>query len=105
VIGRSATIAVTPSRGGFLVGFRVSPAARRTRVQGVYGDRIKVQVSAPPEDDRANAELTSTVAEWLGLPADCVNILSGHKSRDKVVAFSGIAETELRLRLQRMLEL
>ncbi|MHB1343059.1 MAG: DUF167 domain-containing protein [Thermoleophilia bacterium] len=98
------TIDVTPSRRGFLVGFRVSPAARRTRVQGVYGDRIKVQVSAPPEDDRANAELISAVAKWLELPADCVNILSGHKRRDKVVAFSGIAERELRLRLQRMLE-
>ncbi len=98
------TIDVTPSRRGFLVGFRVSPSARHTRVQGVYGNRIKVQVSASPEDDRANAELTSAVAAWLDLPSDCVNIHSGHKRRDKILAFSGIAETDLRGRLGRMLE-
>lgn len=97
-------IGVTPSREGFLVGFRVSPSAKRTRVQGVYGDRIKVQVSAPPQDDKANAELVTAVAGWLELPADCVGVHSGHRRRDKLLVFSGIAEADLRGRLQHLLE-
>jgi len=53
----------------------------RTAVRGMYGERLKVAVSAPPEDDRANRELVSTVADWLGLPRDNVTIASGHASQ------------------------
>jgi hypothetical protein len=88
--------------GEILVGFRVSPSARRTRVQGRYGDRIKVQVSAPPEDDRANGELVAAVADWLGLSSGCVAIRSGHKSRDKLLSFKGIDEPRLRVLLGRL---
>jgi len=89
--------------GEVLVGFRVSPSARRTRVQGRYGDRIKVQVSAPPEDDRANSELVGAVAGWLGLPTGCVSIRSGHKSRDKLLSFKDIDEPSLRTLLEELL--
>jgi uncharacterized protein (TIGR00251 family) len=102
--GSVGAIGVTSSRDGLLVGFRVSPSARRTRVQGVYGERIKVHVSAPPEDDKANTELTAAVARWLELPLDCVRVHSGHKGRDKLLFFSDIAETDLRKRLERLLE-
>jgi hypothetical protein len=90
--------------GEILVGFRVSPSARRTRVQGLYGDRIKVQVSAPPEDDRANGELVAAVARWLGLPTGCVTIRSGFKSRDKQLSFADIDETRLRVLLDRLVD-
>jgi len=93
-------VTVRASMDGLLVGFRVSPSARVTRMQGVYGDRLKVRVSAPPEDDRANAELTAALARWLGLPGGCVSVHAGHTMRDKVVSFTGIDEHVLRERLE-----
>jgi Uncharacterized conserved protein len=93
-------VTVRASADGLLVGFRVSPSARATRVQGVYGDRLKVQVSAPPEDGRANAELVTALARWLHLPPECVSVRSGHTAKDKVVAFVGIDEHSLRERLE-----
>ncbi len=85
------------------MGVRVSPNAKRTRILGVYGDRLKVQVAAPPERLRANAELRAALAEWLQLPLDYVMVQSGDKSRDKVLAFRGVEESELRERLFRLL--
>lgn len=82
---------------------RASPSAPRTRLGGVYGDRLKVAVGAPPEDNRANAELVEALARWLDLRRDAVHIESGHTSRDKVVSFSGIDEAELRKRLAALL--
>ena len=82
---------------------RVSPSATRTALQGVYGDRIKVSVSAPPEDNRANRELAETLARWLDVRRDAVCIEAGHGSRDKVVAVSGLGEGELRARLEGLL--
>ena len=90
--------------GEILVGFRVSPSARKTRILGRYGERIKVQVSAPPEHGKANSELVTAVAEWLGLPPGCVGIRSGHKSQDKLLSFKGIEEARLRELLARLVD-
>jgi uncharacterized protein YggU (UPF0235/DUF167 family) len=62
-----------------------------------------VQVGAPPEDGKANAELREALVGPLGLTLDCVVLYSGHKSRDKVIAFRGIEEGALREGLLRLL--
>lgn len=85
------------------MGVRVSPSSRRTALKGVYGDRLKVSVSAPPEDNRANQELMEALANWLEVPRDDVHIETGHKSRDKVVVFRGMGESELRRKLDGLL--
>ncbi len=63
----------------------------------------KISVNAPPEDNRANRQLVDALAKWLGLRRDEVRIETGHGSRDKVVAFTGIEESELRRRLVALL--
>ena len=94
-----AALAITAGGGGLLLGVRLHPSAPQTAVRGVYGDRLKVSVSAPPEDNRANRQLVQALAGWLELRSGDVSIESGHGSRDKVVAFRGIDEIELRKRL------
>lgn len=69
----------------------------------MYGDRLKVAVSAPPEGGKANAGLVESLADWLDVRTEDVRVESGHASRDKVVAFSGIEERELRDRLDRLI--
>lgn len=86
------------------MGVRVSPSAPRTAVRGVYGDRLKVSVSAPPEDNRANQELTEALAKWLRVRRDSVRVETGHGSRDKVVVITGIDEAELRNKLTGLLQ-
>ena len=92
------------AEGGLLVGFRVSPSASRTSVRGLYGDRIKVSVSAPPENDRANLELIGALARWMGLERDTIHIKSGHTSRDKVLVFENVAEALLRTKLTALVQ-
>ena len=77
----------------------MSPSAPRTALRGVYGDRLKVVVSAPPEDNRANHELVEALAGWLGLRREQVRVEAGLSSRDKVILVSGLSEVELRSRL------
>ena len=97
------SVAVHPRDGALLVGVRVIPSAARTEVRGVYGDRLKVAVNAPPEAGKANARLVEALAGWLDLKADMVAVRSGHGGRDKVVAFSGMTEDDLRAGLTRLL--
>jgi uncharacterized protein len=69
----------------------------------VYGDRLKVAVGAPPEDNRANQELVEALAGWLGLRREQVRVEAGFASRDKIVSLSGLSEDELRARLTALL--
>ncbi len=100
-----AAVGVQPSGDRLCVGVRVSPSAPRTRLRGLHGGRLKVAVSAPPEDNRANKELEAALAEWLGVRREQVKVDKGHASRDKVVAFSGLTEVALRRALSKALDM
>jgi uncharacterized protein (TIGR00251 family) len=78
------------------MGVRVSPSAPQTELRGIHGERLKVAVNAPPEDNRANKELEAALATWLVMGREQVKVLKGHASRDKVVAFTGCSEARLR---------
>ncbi len=97
--GSCESLAISAGANGLLLGVRVSPSAPRTVVRGLYGDRLKVSVGAPPEANKANLQLVEALAGWLELRRDDISVESGHGSRDKVVAFRGIEEAELRSRL------
>ncbi|ROR34487.1 DUF167 family protein [Inmirania thermothiophila] len=64
---------------------RVQPRASRTAVVGPEGERLRVRVSAPPADGRANAALAELLAEAFGVPRRQVEILAGAGARDKRV--------------------
>jgi uncharacterized protein (TIGR00251 family) len=69
---------------------KVVPGSSRDRVAGRYGDGIKVQVSAPPEDGKANRAVARVLAEFFGVRADQVAIVRGTSQPRKVVEVSGI---------------
>jgi uncharacterized protein (TIGR00251 family) len=78
---------------------RVVPNARRSEVVGVHGEAIKVKVQAPAVEGKANEALREFLAERLDVPAGAVEIISGGKSRDKMVAVEGLETAQARERL------
>ena len=78
---------------------RGAPGARRPGIVGRDGSGWKVRVSAPAEGGKANTAVVRLLAETLRMPREGVEIVSGHSSRDKTIALTGIAldETERRL--------
>ncbi len=65
---------------------RVIPRARRDEVGGERAGRLVVRTTAVPVDDQANDAVRKLIAEHFGVPIRRVEIVSGHHSRDKVVA-------------------
>lgn len=59
------------------------PGAARDALAGVHGDRLKIRISAPPEDGRANAALRELLAAALGVAARDIELLRGASSRSK----------------------
>lgn len=78
---------------------RVIPTARRTEVVGLHGEAVKIRVASPPLDGRANEEIISFLAKTLCRPEKEVILVSGAKSRDKVVRVEGLSAADLRSKL------
>jgi uncharacterized protein len=88
---------VAPKDGGALVRLRVSPGAKSTELQGRYGETaLKLKVSAPPVDGRANAEVERFLADLVGTAPSSVRVVRGHSARDKTVFVGGIGAERVR---------
>jgi hypothetical protein len=79
----------TETAGGVRLRVRVQPRASRSGVAGVYGEALKVRVTAPPVAGAANAAVVAVIARWLGIPPRTVTVEQGHAARDKVIAIAG----------------
>ncbi len=62
---------------------RIQPRAAKDEIAGLYGDRLKVRITAPPTDGRANEHLRAFLAKQFGVPKTRITLLSGTGSRDK----------------------
>ncbi|MDR2597082.1 MAG: DUF167 domain-containing protein [Treponema sp.] len=62
------------------------PGASKTEFAGVKDSRLRIRITAAPEDGKANAELLSFLSKALGCPKRDLRLFSGEKSRVKVVA-------------------
>ena len=73
---------------GWLLVIHAQPGARKSGIAGLHGDSLKVKLSAPPSEGRANAELLRYLAEALGVPHSAVRLERGASSRKKWVRVS-----------------
>lgn len=77
------SLEIHESPDGLAFKVHVQPRASRNRILGLFGDALKIAVTAPPVDDAANRMVIQVLAEALGTPAGALKILSGHTSRSK----------------------
>ena len=76
------------NRSGATVELRVQPRARRTALE-ISGTALKVAVTAPPEDGKANIAVIALLAESWRLPKSSFAVVKGAASRDKTMSVSG----------------
>ena len=79
---------------------KVVPGARKDRIAGRYGDGCKLQVSAPPEDGKANRAVIELLAHALAIKPAQIAIVRGHTQARKVVQIDGLSEADIAQRLQ-----
>jgi uncharacterized protein (TIGR00251 family) len=61
----------------------VQPRASKDEIAGVHGDRLKVRITTPPVDGKANRHLIAFFAELFKVAKGNVAVLSGESGRDK----------------------
>ena len=68
---------------------RVQPRAGRNDVTVDGSGRVRVYVTAPPQDGKANAAVRALLADRLGVPRSRVTIVTGERARDKIIGVEG----------------
>jgi uncharacterized protein (TIGR00251 family) len=78
------------SAKGVLLDVRVQPRSSKRAVEVMAGGALKVRLTAPPAEGRANAQLIEVLAEEFGVAKGSIRILRGLSSRNKTVEIEGI---------------
>jgi uncharacterized protein (TIGR00251 family) len=80
---------IAETNDGVVLSLHCQPGAKASRVVGLHNDRLKLQLQAPPLENRANEALVAWLAGQLSLPRKQIEILTGHTSRQKRVSVRG----------------
>ena len=91
--------AIHETAGGVTFVVKVHPRAKKNAITGELGDAIKVSLTTPPVEGRANEACIEFFAKLLKVPRSSVTITSGQASRNKVIRVAGISAAELRARI------
>ncbi|PIW60868.1 DUF167 family protein YggU [Shewanella sp. CG12_big_fil_rev_8_21_14_0_65_47_15] len=77
--------AIVLQQGDLLLNLYIQPKASRDQIVGLHGDELKVAITAPPIDGKANAHLSKYLAKAFKVPKSDVQILKGELGRHKQV--------------------
>jgi hypothetical protein len=69
---------------------KVEPRSSKAGIVGRYREGIKVRLTSPPVEGRANKELIHILSKTFGIKKEDVEIISGRKSKNKVVVLHGV---------------
>ncbi|NOZ68527.1 MAG: YggU family protein [Deferribacteres bacterium] len=87
-----------------IIKVKVEPRSSRPGIAGPYGDALKVRLSSPPVEGKANKELIEILSREFGIHKKDVEIVSGHSSRNKLVKLTGLKATLERIKKRLHLE-
>ncbi len=92
-------IPITGSDGAISFAVKVHPRAKKNDITGELGDALKLSLTTPPIEGRANEACIEFFAKLLKVPRSSVTIASGQSSRNKVIRVAGLTAQAVRARI------
>jgi uncharacterized protein (TIGR00251 family) len=91
------TLAITlrDTPDGCVLPVRVHPGAKRNAVTGVHDGALKISLTTPPTDGRANEALIAFMADRLRVPRARITLLTGATSRSKTLRVAGKSAADI----------
>ncbi|MDD5476331.1 MAG: DUF167 domain-containing protein [Syntrophales bacterium] len=83
---------ITETEKGVIFSIRVIPRSSRAGIAGIHGGSLKIRITAPPLEGRANEACISFLADLFRVPKGSVEILGGSKTKNKRVFVAGITK-------------
>ena len=87
---------VRDSARGAQFALRVQPRASRTAIAGVIGDAVKLAITAPTVDGKANQAVIEFLSDLFHVSKGSIEIVSGETGRNKLIAIRGVSAEQVR---------
>jgi uncharacterized protein (TIGR00251 family) len=94
------SLTLRATTNGSTLNVRVHPGARRNAITGTHDGALKISLTTPPTDGRANAALIAFLAEHLSIPRAHVTLTTGATSRSKTLHLEGLTPDALTAALE-----
>jgi hypothetical protein len=94
------TLTLRATTIGCTINVRVHPGARRNAITGTHDGALKISLTTPPTDGRANAALIAFLAEALNIPRAHITLVTGATSRSKTLHLEGLTPEALTEKLE-----
>ena len=78
----------------------IQPRSSRNKLVGIHNNSIKIALTSPPVDGKANKALIQFLARLCGVPKSAVRIVAGESSRNKTIVIVGGSQKELIAKLR-----
>jgi len=98
-------IPVQESAKGITFAVKVHPRARKNAITGVVGEALKLSLTPPPVEGKANQAVIEFFADLFAIPRSSVTIASGETSRNKIVRIAGVSKAVAEQKLAENLKL
>jgi hypothetical protein len=82
------------TKNELILKIKVEPRSSRAGIVGQYGDALKVKLTSPPVEGKANKELIEILAKEFGVHKKYIKIISGQSSKNKIVRLHNIKSIE-----------
>jgi uncharacterized protein (TIGR00251 family) len=86
-------------KDGSIITVKLTPRASRNAILGTEETWLRVALTAPPVDGKANEAARRFIAETLELPRSAVNLVTGQTARLKRFSITGLPPNETLKRL------
>ena len=93
-------ISLKETTNGISFAVKVHPRARKNAITGSVGDALKLSLTAPPVEGKANRAVIEFLADFFDIPRSSVTIASGETSRLKTVRITGVSKELIETRLK-----
>jgi uncharacterized protein (TIGR00251 family) len=88
-------ISIKETTDGVVFNIRVLPRSSRCELTGIQDDALKLKITAPPVEGKANEECIGFLSKLLGIRKSSIKIIAGHKTKNKRVLVSGIKKEDI----------
>lgn len=89
-------IPIATASSGVTFKIKVHPRGKRNAITGVIGDALKVSLTSPPVDGKANQSCIAFFAALFKVPRNAVTIAAGESSRNKVIRIVNLSADDAR---------
>ena len=85
---------IKPCENGIRFSAIIQPRSSKNEVTGVYKDALKIRLTSPPVDGKANKACLQFFAKWLGISPSEIRIVQGLSSKSKTIEVADLTKKQ-----------